>query len=284
MMPADVAPGVRRNLPPTAHLRVFSPLRAFDDVDQALIKEQPPRSRALFEIQARQALLARISRDVTDPFPHQTLESYRVLHWQGDDGVVALYCPEQLPLRAGMAAGLLEDEIPFTLMDVVIPVTAAEAHSERLQEHGMWLDDELVHTRDATWGVPLAWFAAIREDDHEEVDDQDEVLSSVRLVAPLVLVLERLGRAAAILSRTADELPLLAQIDELREWLGGFHRGSAVELDYGPLADYVWPDDSPSDLREGLDALDEGDYLSAAAAHRRLVLRWNRVRALGRAS
>lgn len=283
-MLADLAPGVRRNLPPTAHLRVFSPLRAFGDADQLLIQEQPPSSRARFEITARHALLTRATRDVTDPFPHETLESYRVLHHPTDEGTGTFYCPDQLPLRAGMAAGLLEDEIPFALMDAVIPAAAAEAHSERLQEHGMWLDDEPLFTRDATWGIPLSWFAAIREDDHDEIDDQDGVLSSVRLSTPIVLAIERTAQAIAVLSRYADELPLVDQIVELNEWFQRFHPDSVVELDYGPTAEMVWPDETPRDLRDGLEALAEGDLMGAAAAHHRVVRRWHAVRVLGRAS
>lgn len=280
----DVPPGVRRNLPPTAHLRVFSPLRAFDDTDQLLIREQHPASRASYEITARRLLLARVTRDVTDPFPHETLESYRVLHHPTDQGTGTFYCPEQLPLRAGMAAGLLEDELPFALMDAVIPATAAEAHAERLQEHGMWLDDEPLFTRDATWGIPLSWFAALHEEDHHEVDDHDGVLTSVRLSVPVVLAIERTARAVAIVARTAEALPLLDQLSELNEWLQRFHPDSILELDYGPLAQTVWPDDTPRDLREGLEALDEGDLMSAAAAHHRISHRWHTVRLRGRAS
>lgn len=282
-MAQELAPGVRRNLPPTAHLRVFSPLRAFDDTDQLLIREQRPLSRQAFETGARRALVARVARDVTDPFPHQTTESYRVLHHRTEDGTGSFYCPEQLPLRAGMAAGLLEDQIPFALMDVVIPATAAEAHSERLMNHGMWLDDEPLYTREATWGLPLAWYAAFHEDDEAEVEDDGDRVTSVRLRAPLILAIERTARTAAILARTAEELPLLEQVVELHEWLLRFHRDSVVELDYGPLAAVVWPDDSPRDLRDGIEALDEGDLTSAAAAHRRLVRRWQHVRQLGRA-
>lgn len=283
MLP-DVAAGVRRNMPPTAHLRVFSPLRAFGDADQLLIGEiVPGDSRTQHEIRARHALLTRVSRDVTDPFPHETLESYRTLIYPGDDGDGTFYCPDQLPLRAGMAAGLLEEQIPFTLMDAVVPAAAAEAHSERLQEHGMWLDNEPLYTREASWGIPLSWFAAIREDDHEELDDRDGVLSSVRLSVPIVLAVERAAHAASILGRTAPDMPLLAEVAELHSWLLSFHRDSVLELDYGPLAEHVWPDDTPRDLRDGLESLDDGDLLGAAAAHRRVVLRWNAVRALGRA-
>lgn len=282
-MSRDLAPGVRRNLPPTAFLRVFSPLRAFDDTDQLLIGEQQPMSRSAYEILARQALMARVSRDVTDPFPHQTTESYRVLHQSTPEGTGTFYCPDQLPLRAGMAAGLLEDQLPFALMDVVIPATAAEAHSDRLMNHGMWMDDEPLFTRESTWGVPLGWFAAVHEDDETEVEDDGAHVTVARVHTPLILAIERTARAAAILGRVAPELPLVEQVEELHTWLLRFHRDSVVELDYGQLAGVVWPDDSPRDLREGIEALEDQDLLSAAAAHRRLVSRWTRVRQWGRA-
>jgi len=278
----DVPPGVRRNLPPTAALRVFSPLRAFDDAEQADIRAQRPASRVEMEIVSRRNLLARATREVTDPFPHDVAERYRVLHRATDEGTMTLYCPEQLPARTGMAEGMLEQEFPPALLRVMVPATAAGSHSERMQEHELFLGERPLHTRIATWGIPLAWFAALREDDTEEVDDEDGVVTSVRLSAPLVQVVERLAHAEAIVARAAPELPLLAEIGQLRSWVARFHPDSAVELDYGLLADFVWPDDSPRDLREGLDCLDEGDLLGGAAAHRRLVTRWNRVRVLGR--
>ena len=280
---ADVSPGVRANLPPTAHLRVFSPLRAFDDADQLLIGAQRPLSRRAFEIRARRAVLTRVAREATDPFPHETLESFRVLHEGTSNGTRSMYCPEQLPLRAGMAAGMLQEELPAVLGDVVLPDQAMEAHGERLQEHGMWLDDEPLFTRMSTWGIPLAWFALFLPEDPVELEDADEVLTSARLSTPLIEAIERSASAAATLAHASEDLPLLAEVAEIHQWLLRFHRDSVVELDYGVLARSVWPDDSVADLWGGLEALAEGDLTTAAVAYRRLLSRWQRVRALGRA-
>jgi hypothetical protein len=54
-------------------------------------------------------------------------------------------------------------------------------------------------------------------------------------------------------------------------------------MDYGMLARLVWPDDSIQDLHDGVESLGEADLTSAAAAHRRLMRRWLKVRMLGRA-
>ncbi|MGO3151695.1 MAG: hypothetical protein ACTIJJ_03615 [Galactobacter sp.] len=275
--------GILLNLPPTAYLRVFSPLRAFDDTDQLLIREQPPRSRQAFESEARTALLSRVTRAVTDPFPHETTESYRVLHARTPDGTASFWCPDQLPLRAGSSAGILEENIPTVLTEAILPDAAVEAHAERLQEQGMWLDDELVFTQEAVWGIPLAWFSLFDEDEPVEIDDVDELLTSARIHTTLTLALERAHRTATLLAQAADELPLVDELVNLMDWLEDFHPDSMVELDYGLLARLVWPDESVGDLHAGVEALAEGDVTTAAAAHHRLVRRWASIRMLGRA-
>ncbi|MGO1320943.1 MAG: hypothetical protein ACTMIK_11930 [Galactobacter sp.] len=282
-MDTNLPAAVLTNLPPTGYLRVFSPLRAFGDTDQLLIREQPHRSRKTFEAQARNALLSRVTRAVTDPFPHETTESYRVLHARTPDGTASFWCPDQLPLRAGSSAGLLEENIPAVLTEAILPDAAVEAHAERLQEQGMWLDDELVFTQEAVWGIPLAWFSLFDEDAPVEIDDVDEVLTSARIHTSLTLAIERAHRTATFLAQAAEDLPLVDELVTLMDWLEDFHPDSMVELDYGLLARLVWPDESVGDLHTGVAALAEGDMATAAAAHHRLVRRWATVRLLGRA-
>jgi hypothetical protein len=50
------------------------------------------------------------------------------------------------------------------------------------------------------------------------------------------------------------------------------------------VADKVYPDDSPMDIRLGIECLAEGDMTGAAAAYRRLASRWIPIRQLARAS
>ena len=85
--------------------------------------------------------------------------------------------------------------------------------------------------------------------------------------------------------------PLTAQMEEeniaaqaVDEWLDGFDDGAAVALDYGQVAEAVYPDDSPSDLRLGIECLAEADLTGAAAAYRRLASRWLPIKQLARAS
>jgi hypothetical protein len=169
------------------------------------------------------------------------------------------------------------------LTDAILPDVAVQAHAERLQEQGMWLDDELVFTQDAVWGIPMSWFALFSPEAPFEVDEADEVLTSARVHTTLTLAIERATRMSATLSRAVEDLQLIDELVELVDWLEGFHPDSMVEMDYGMLARLVWPDDSIQDLHDGVESLGEADLTSAAAAHRRLMRRWLKVRMLGRA-
>ncbi|MCO1338601.1 hypothetical protein BJH93_06795 [Kocuria polaris] len=269
----------RRRLPPAAHLRVFEPLRAYDDDAQRLIAQQRSTPRAELERLLAEAALKRIMREISDPFPSSGVEQYRVLHYPGPDGATAPYfCPDQLQTRATISAERLDDLMRPQVLAMVMPEASRTANAERTDPDRFAEDVAHLHTRTSVWGVPLAWFVALREDDHLEIDEDEHSLLSVRLAAPAVQVLERARVAAASLAINAPELDILDELTSLGDWLGSFHEDSIVELDYGLLADYVWPDESPQDLRIGIDSLGDGDMLGAAAAYRRLTNRWVRVR------
>ncbi|MDK7083236.1 hypothetical protein QP411_04830 [Pseudoglutamicibacter cumminsii] len=307
----EMSMGTLRNAPPTAYLRVYSPFSSFDDAEQSLIATPGHALDAPFyEEAALWRSLARISRPRVDPFPHGTVEQYRTIVLDRDHGDVVMFCPAQEPLRAGIAASLLEDYAPEEVLDVWFPPAAAEAHSERLQEHGMWLADSPLFTRMSTWRVPLSWFTLFRPGDEEEVvtvDDSQPFTASVRV--PLVLARQRASYAVEALSSLSmimsDESDaggfdddsklaglfgasgvdddgsepggMLASVVELHDWLGQFHPDSMVELDYGLLTARAWPDDSALDVADGLDALLDEDVSSAVSAYFRLRRRWDSI-------
>ncbi len=72
--------------------------------------------------------------------------------------------------------------------------------------------------------------------------------------------LERVRYAVAHLALAAPDLDMLEDLTQLTEWLELFHPESVVELDYGAVADKVYPDDSPMDVRLGIECLAEGRH------------------------
>lgn len=275
----------RRRLPPTSYLRVFEPLRAYDDDAQLAISAQRGVGRADFEERSAEEALHRLTRGIPDPFPHEQAERYRELHYPGADGLTApYYCPDQLPARSTLAAEQLDSTMRPALLELLVPDAARGANAERIGHEAFAEAVASLHTRSATWGIPMGWFVLLTEEDHCEIEEDGPRLLTVRLSAPAVQVLERARFAAASLAIHAPELDILDELTSLGEWLGLFHEDSIVELDYGPVAERVWPDESSQDLKLGIESLAEQDMLGAAAAYRRLSTRWLKVRQLARAN
>lgn len=274
-----------KGFPFVSHLRVFEPLEAFNDEDQLAFTAQRYRSRADIDAVEAGESLQRIARVVADPFPHTSSKDVRVLHYPSAQGVTStFYCPSQLMVRSTLAAETLIENMKGPLSNVLLPEAAREAHQNRLDPDELADSIDKIHTRAATWGVPFSWFALIHEDDHSEVVEVDGRVQTVRIATTLTQAVERAAEASRNLATAAPDLDLLADLSELSTWMENFHANSIIELDYGAVADVVFPDESPFDVRQGIEALAEGDMTGAAAAYRRLASRWIPVRQLGRAS
>ncbi|MHA7210299.1 hypothetical protein [Arthrobacter sp. MDT1-65] len=277
--------GGGRPFPYVSYLRVYEPLDAFSDAQQLVILEQRARERTLTETLEHEQSLRRILRSVSDPFPHHEADLVRVTHFPGLSGTTApYYCPNQLAVRTTLAAESLDQSLRGPLIDVLVPEVAREAHQARLDPDTFADTVAKLHTRSATWGVPFAWFVLIHEDDLTEVVEDDGRVSTVRISARIGDCIDRGRRSVAQLAIGAPEMDLLDELTEIVEWLEVFRRDAVVEVDYGPVADRVFPDDSPMDVRLGIESLAEADMMGAAASYRRLASRWIPIRQLARAS
>jgi len=282
-------------LPFSSSLRVYEPLEAFPPEQQRQLVAESNRagSRAAVENAELQASLGRITRSGGDPFPTGRTDLVRMTrvptgrHAAGkdeDDAGRVLYCPSQLVIRAGLAANALMDGVHSPLADLLIPVSQRDKHQMRIDRINAREDAKRVHTRASTWGIPFSWFSLFAESDRKDVVEAEGRILTVRVWTPLTEALERARFSVAHLALAAPDLDMLDDLTQLTEWLELFHVQSMVELDYGAVADKVYPDDSPMDVRLGIECLAEGDMTGAAAAYRRLASRWIPIRQLARAS
>lgn len=297
-------------LPFSSALRIYEPLTAFPEGQRQALREAGSRSvsRAAVENAELLASLGRITRPGGDPFPTGATDLVRVLAAPhpappaagggapaptSDGGTPApateqpdslLYCPSQLVLRAGLAANALMEGIHGPLAQLLIPEEQRDKHQERIDEVRAHAGLGRVHTRASTWGIPFSWFCLFQEADPTDVVESDGHIVTVRIRAAIGEALERVRYAVAHLALAAPDLDMLEDLTQLTEWLELFHPESVVELDYGAVADKVYPDDSPMDVRLGIECLAEGDMTGAAAAYRRLASRWIPIRQLARAS
>ncbi|WP_426226920.1 hypothetical protein [Pseudarthrobacter sp. DSP2-3-2b1] len=203
---------------------------------------------------------------------------------ESGDAPILLYCPSQLVLRAGLAANALMEGIHGPLAEMLIPEEQRDKHQERIDQVKARDGSIRVHTRASTWGIPFSWFSLFMEDDRKDVVESGGRILTVRVWAPITEAIERARYAVAHLALAAPDLDMLDDLAQLTEWLEQFHVQSMVELDYGAVADKVYPDESPMDIRLGIECLAEGDMTGAAAAYRRLASRWIPIRQLARAS
>jgi hypothetical protein len=284
-------------LPFSSTLRVYEPLDAFPEEQRPAIQAAGARSasRAAVENAELLASLGRITRSGGDPFPTGRTDLVRVTAApaapaagtsddDSDADPVLLYCPSQLVLRAGLAANALMEGIHGPLAELLIPEEQRDKHQERIDQVKARDGSIRVHTRASTWGIPFSWFSLFMEADHKDVVEAAGRILTVRVWAPITEALERARYAVANLALAAPDLDMLDDLAQLTEWLETFHVESMVELDYGAVADKVYPDDSPMDIRLGIECLAEGDMTGAAAAYRRLASRWIPIRQLARAS
>ncbi|MDQ1053392.1 hypothetical protein QE394_001320 [Arthrobacter sp. SORGH_AS 212] len=286
-------------LPFSSTLRVYEPLDAFPQEQRKAIQAAGGRtaSRAAVENAELLASLGRITRPGGDPFPTGRTDLVRITAApaaepggtaDGDGGPEAapelLYCPSQLVLRAGLAANALMEGIHGPLAELLIPEEQRDRHQERIDLVKARDGSTRVHTRASTWGIPFSWFSLFMESDHKDVVEAAGRIVTVRVWASITDALERARYAVANLALAAPDLDMLDDLAQLTEWLEQFHVESMIELDYGSVADKVYPDDSPTDIRLGIECLAEGDMTGAAAAYRRLASRWIPIRQLARAS
>jgi hypothetical protein len=292
-------------LPFSSALRIYEPLEAFPEQQQETLRAAGAGqvSRAAVENAELLASLGRITRPDGDPFPTGRTDLVRVVpaparrassgaaHEGAESGTAAaaqadrlLYCPSQLVLRAGLAANALMEGIHGPLAQLLIPEEQRDKHQERIDEVRAHDGLSRVHTRASTWGIPFSWFCLFQESDPTDVVEAEGHIVTVRIRAGIGKALERVSYAVAHLALAAPDLDMLEDLTQLTEWLELFHPDSVVELDYGGVADKVYPDDSPLDVRLGIECLAEGDMTGAAAAYRRLASRWVPIRQLARAS
>jgi hypothetical protein len=195
-----------------------------------------------------------------------------VVEWKGR----ALTCPRHLRLR------VLESTVAFAnafrgLGAGLIPEEAAQAADRELRAYHEDHPSHRSHVLTAAWHVPVRWFTAFVADDKElyEVGGQ----ARLRLRVDLPVARERVARALDVLRELQVFQGPAEELGQLAEWLEGFPDDSMLELDYAGVSDLFDPQDLVFDesvelVQQSVNALAEGDMLSAGENYGRVVSRW----------
>lgn len=199
-------------------------------------------------------------------------EPDHVVEWEGR----RLICPSNLRLR------VLESTVAFAnafrgIGSGLIPEEAASAADQELRAYLRSHPDHRSHVLTSAWHVPVRWFSAFEPSERQLYEGPNGMRLRYRTsmtkarsrTADALEILERLG----VFQAPAEELA------HLSDWLGQFSEDSMVELDYGAVAELFDPDeilfdDSCELIRHSLQALADGDMLTAGENYGRVVSRW----------
>jgi hypothetical protein len=269
-------------LPFVSSLRVYLPREAYTPEQFSYVRGRLDEGQNAVTVDAQELAdsLGRVSRSTANPLPTPAVDRVRV--FQSGEDAPLLYAPNQVVARSISATTELLSGPLAPLARLVVPDSEWDLHLERMETAPV--PGASLQTRTSTWGIPFSWFTLVYANDRMEVVEANGRVLTVRIQVPLPLAVERSGRTLKMLAEMAPDLDLFEELDELHDWLGAFSDDGMVELDYGPVANRVHPDDSPADVHAGLQCLADGDLTGAAAAYRRLARRWMPIRQLARAN
>ena len=307
-----------------AHLRVFEPADAFPAALGPALADAAGRDRAELDAEADRRTLARVTRRRVDPFPHpEEPDLIRALtHPDGRVRFCPDQLARRAAYSAASLEHLLEPEefaalIPAearrrhtAALDASPDLSVASDPSATdttgvdgpaeggAGSEGTATDDDhdarpafarpgsAIRTRSSLWGVPHSWLLLFDPDEDlaPAPEPQEGRPFPARRTVGLLDALIRCGRAARILRDHAPDADLNGELTELSGWLELFGPDAVLELDYGRLTPYVWPDESPYDLWALLTSLEEQDEATAAVAQKRLNRRWGMLTLHARAN
>ena len=132
------------------------------------------------------------------------------------------------------------------------------------------------HVLTSAWHVPVRWFTAFQPEDKEVYEVEG---SRIRLRVDLAVGRKRVGHALGVLRGLQVFQGPAEELAQLSEWIDSFPGESMLELDYStvstcsPRRELVF-DDSVELVRRSIEALADGDMMTAGENYGRVVSRW----------
>ncbi|HTG47674.1 MAG TPA: hypothetical protein VK646_08460 [Actinomycetota bacterium] len=260
---------------PSAYLRVFQPLDAFER------EEQLHWERYLVE---RSALRRPVPRFVD----HPTGDGVGLLAPAGREHAEirvvegrTFVSPQRMRLRILAAAVAFREAQPMDLWDVFVTKKEARRARRELIRLRRRTRGQPAFVHQSPWHVPIRWFLLFKDDERRIIEDEEGRLR-LRYVTTVRRAMRRAENAVHVL-RGSDLGPIGELLLDLHQWLSSFEPRSLVELDYGGLCDFLtWDelddDHSAADLREALEALEKLEYGRSADVYQSVLSHWAEVR------
>jgi hypothetical protein len=260
---------------PSAYLRVYQPLDAFERSEQLhwerfLLHGPEVLSRrpryADHRTVGRLGVLAPADADVAE-----------VLHAEGR----TLISPRRMRMRVLAAMISFRQSQPIELWEQFVPKKDARRAARDLARLRRRDPAAVSLCHQSPWHVPIRWFVLFRDEERELVERADGRWR-LRYRTPTRRAIRRAEQAIGPLRRS-DLGPIGDLILDLHQWLVQFDPASVLELDYAELCDSQrWDelddDHSARDIHDALQALEAGEFPKAADVYQGVLSRWAEVR------
>jgi len=260
---------------PSAYLRVFQPLDAFERDEQVHWERYLVEHARGPELRHRYVDRPSVGKlGVLTPFPQEHAE-VRVVEGR------TYLSPWRMRMRVLAATLAFRESEPLELWEQFVPKKQARRAARDLKRLRHVDPNAVAFCHQSPWHVPIRWFVLFHENERTLAEDQHGRMR-LRYRATARRAMRRAEQAVVPLRRS--ELgPISDFIVDLHQWLAGFPGSCLVELDYGDLCDLLsWDelddDHSARDIHDALEALERGEYPQAADVYQGVLSRWAELR------
>ncbi len=269
-------PSVARlpDMVPSAYLRMFQPLDAFEGEEQLRWERYLVSNRWVPGSQRRYRDHAKGGLGLIAPADGDHAE-VRVV-----DGRTYV-SPWRMRMRV-LAAGLAFRETrPIELSERFLSKKDAKRVARELRRLRRRDPLAVAFCHQSPWHVPIRWFALFADEERWLGEDEHGQLR-LRYRTTARKALRRAGQTIPLLRRS-DLGPIGDLLMDLHEWIALFDVRSLVELDYGGLCDFLtWDelddDRSVRDLGLALEALTRHEFPRSAEIYQGVLARWAEIR------
>lgn len=263
-----------RTMVPSASLRVFQPLDAFDRDEQIRWERYLMELARLPGRSPRYVDRARDRLGVIVPADGEHAE-IRVV-----DGRTYL-SPWRMRMRVLAAAAAFREASPVELADRFLSKKDGRRAARELTRMRRRDPNAVAFCHESPWHVPIRWFVLFRDEERWLGEDEQGRLR-LRYRTTARRALRRAGQAIPVLRRS-DLGPISELLLDLHEWIGLFDPRSLVELDYGTLCDFLtWDelddDRSVREIGRALDALERHEFPRSADIYQGVLSHWAEIR------
>jgi hypothetical protein len=268
-------PGARlRDVVPSAFLRVFQPLDAFDREEQLRWERYLLTNRWVPDRRARYLDHSQDGLGIIAPADGEHAE-VRVV-----DGRTYV-SPWRLRMRVLAAALAFRETKPIELADRFLSKKDGKRVARELTRLRRRDPLAVAFCHQSPWHIPIRWFVLFVDGERWLGEDEHGRLR-LRYRTTARRALRRAGQAIPTLRRS-DLGPISDLLMDLHEWIALFDPRSLVELDYDGLCDFLtWDelddDRSVRDLGLALDALERREFPRSAEIYQGVLSHWAEIR------